>query len=86
MAQLNKKGQIHMRIAIAEFPDGLTIRELKAALENWSETTACDEDCEVWISNAKTGTSSPVKSIIPLNVRRDNDGAGSVADMLLEAG
>lgn len=56
--------------------NGITIRELKAILGEWSEYNTneesmfCGDECEVWIEN-EDGISSPLISINILNKRLD---------------
>ena len=62
-----------MKPKIMNFPNGLTVRELKELIKEWPETDDVNGDCEVWIDN-KDGTSSPVHSIWPLNLREQDNG------------
>jgi hypothetical protein len=69
-------------MCIIDFPNGLTVRELKKCIKNWPEVNMeTGEDCEVWISTEEN-VSSPAKAIVPLNLRFDNN--TSSADILLE--
>jgi len=65
-----------MPVEIKKYPQGMTIRDLKAALKDWPEE---DKDCEakeVWVET-QAGGSCQVTAIWPLN-----KGGGS-ADLLL---
>ena len=65
-----------------EFPNGLTVKELKAAIADWPEVYADGSSCEVWITTGPC-QSSPVVLIAPLNVRPN--GTGESSDMILES-
>jgi len=54
---------------MTEFPNGLTVKQLKEIIKNWSENRPCGEETEVWIE--KDGLSNQVFSISPLNKRQD---------------
>ena len=63
------------------FPNGLTVKELKNAIKDWPEINVNGEPTEVWIETG-LGLSSQVKVvwIIPLNK------CGEFADMMFESG
>lgn len=63
-------------VRIYRFPDGLTVRELKAAIKGWPEEQEDGTPTEVWIGT-REGTSNQVKAIWPLDKR------GQVADVIL---
>ena len=44
----------------------LTVKELKAFIENWPETDRYGDPCEVWIETGR-GLSSPCIEIMQLN-------------------
>lgn len=71
-----------LNIVKQEFPNGMTVADLKTVVNSWSEVgDSIDEDCEVWIATG--GFTNQVKSIWPLNHRVDDNGNVS-ADILLE--
>lgn len=49
-----------------QFPNGLTVRELKEYIQDWPDTDELGNESEVWMSNID-GTSSQVKVLWPLN-------------------
>jgi len=51
---------------ISEFPNGLTVRELKTIIENWLEMDDDGELTEVWIETGHY-LSNPVTMVSPLN-------------------
>ena len=51
---------------IFEFPNGLTVRELKTIIENWLEMDDDGELTEVWIETSRY-LSNPVTMVSPLN-------------------
>lgn len=69
------------RMVMRNFSDGMTVRELKEMIKDWSEIDVNGEDCGVWIETRR-GLSSPVTMSWPLNMREDEDGNLS-ADFLL---
>lgn len=60
-----------------EFPNGLTVRELKEVLADWPDTDDAGNELEVWFENERTSNSEQVNEIWPLNIS-----AGG-ADLLL---
>lgn len=62
-----------------DFPNGLTVKELKEIIADWAETYENGEPTEVWI---ETGwcLSSAVVEVAPLNVREKS------ADLILSSG
>lgn len=68
-------------VVMAEFVNGMTVRQLKEVVKNWPEINEyTGDECEVWIGTG--GTSNPARYLFPLN-RREDDGKVS-ADILLE--
>jgi len=68
---------------ITEFPNGMTVRELKKVIEFWPEVNQyTGEECEVWIETGRN-LGSQVRKVWPLN-ERENDGLIS-ADIILTA-
>lgn len=49
-----------------EFPNGLTVRELKALIADWPEVDDEGNEAEVWIED-ECGLSNIVKQVWPLN-------------------
>jgi hypothetical protein len=67
---------------IYEFPNGMTVKELKEVIKQWPEVDEhTGEDCEVWITTGKN-LSSPVICVYPLNLRMNNGKASY--DILLD--
>jgi hypothetical protein len=66
-------------VQIRDFPNGLTVKELKEIIADWAETDENGNPTEVWI---ETGwcLSSIVIEACPLNVR------GKTADIILSSG
>lgn len=70
------------KIRIQDFPNGLTVKELKGAVADWPETDyRTGEPTEVWVGTLDS-KSNQATTICPLNVRV-NDNKMS-ADLLLE--
>lgn len=67
-----------------EFPNGLTVAELKALIADWPETDANGEPCFVWIGSGATCASNAVTTVWPLNHRYSEDGKTEWAEILLE--
>jgi len=65
-----------------KFPNGMTVKELKKIIKNWSDI---DEytgvECEIWLTTGMN-LSSPVTGIMPLNKRKYNNKV--CADLLFE--
>ena len=61
------------------FPNGLTVKELKEIIADWAETGEDGEETEVWIETDRH-LSSIVTEICPLNQR------GNSADLILRSG
>lgn len=61
-----------------DFPNGLTVAELKALIADWPEIGQDGEPTEVWIETGRN-RSSPVVSTVPLNKR------GESADIIFES-
>jgi hypothetical protein len=66
-----------------EFPNGMTVAELKAMVRDWPETDEYGEPCEVWLCDGK-GLSNQAKTATPLNMRQSEDGTKVWADFMLE--
>lgn len=49
-----------------EFPNGLTVKELKNLIGSWPETDASGDDAEVWIETGR-GLSNQVRLVNRLN-------------------
>ena len=65
-----------------EFPNGMTVADLKEAIKDWPELDSNGEPCEVWVGTGEM-TSNQAKTIIPLNARKSKDGK-IWADIILE--
>ena len=50
-----------------EYPTGLTVKELKEALQNWPETDKNGDAAEVWVMGYNDGLTNIVREITPLN-------------------
>ncbi len=61
------------------FPNGLTVKELKELIKDWPETYENGEPTEVWIETAP-GISNVVTKIVPLNFQENS------ADIIFESG
>ena len=48
------------------FPNGMTVRELKALVKDMPETNIYGDEAEVWFTD-KDGYSNQIKSVWPLN-------------------
>lgn len=69
------------------YPNGMTVAELKAMVRDWPETDQNGDPCEVWIGRAD-GLSNQVRSTAPLNLRRSYNGYDGTwaADFMLCVG
>ena len=65
-----------------EYPNGMTVAELKAMIRDWPETDEYGEPCEVWICNG-SGLSKHARRATPLNLRGSEDGKKVWADFML---
>lgn len=66
---------------ILQFPNGMTVAELKEIIKDWPEKDGQGDPCEVWVCDA-IGLSNQVVSVSALNYRKE---AGLVwSDILLE--
>ncbi len=73
-----------MNIEKLRFPDGLTVRDLKALIADWPEETEDGSLTEVWIGQPGS-TSRQAFEAWPLNMRRTEEG-NVYADLLLDGG
>lgn len=71
-----------MEMTRKTFPDGLTVKELKALIKDWPETNADGEPTEVWIGDGRN-LSNLVRDVTPLNLRT-NDAGHDVCDILFD--
>ena len=71
------------RVKSEQFPNGLTVQELKQKIRNWPEYDANGELTEVWMETGRN-LSSPVKFVTCLNMRRDPDTDEPLCDILFE--
>lgn len=67
---------------IAQYPEGMTVKELKELVKDWPEIGEDGEPLGVWLGNSD-GTSSPAFSASSLNTHALEDGT-LVADFILE--
>jgi hypothetical protein len=67
-----------------QFPNGMTVRELKEVVKSWPETDEFGDDREVWMEVDDEG-SNQVKSIMPLNAQYGDNLTITSADILFEA-
>ena len=58
------------KIITLEYPNGMTVAELKKALAGWPEIDEDGEPTEIWMMTG-VSTSSMVTALWPLNVRGD---------------
>jgi hypothetical protein len=65
-----------------DFPNGLTVKELKELVKDWPEVDEFGEPCEVWVETSQ-GYSNVVKSVTTLNKRVFDDNVTFSADLLL---
>ena len=65
-----------------DFPDGMTVAELKAMIRDWPETDEHGEPCEVWLCNG-AALSNQAMMATPLNMRWSEDGSKVWADFML---
>ena len=70
-----------MQTKPVSFPEGMTIAELKAVLEDWPEIDAYGNPCEVWVY-VGAGISAPITMAETLN-RRQKDAGLEWADLML---
>lgn len=69
---------------MTDYPNGMTVRDLKAIVNALPDTNEHGENHEVWIAVDDDG-SNQVKSVWPLNARYANGDKMTSADILLEA-
>lgn len=70
-------------LAAFDFPNGMTVAELKYMIRDWPETDEYGDPCEVWLCGAD-GLSNQARHATPLNKRRSEDGSKVWADFMLE--
>lgn len=66
---------------ITDFPNGMTVAELKSLIADWPDKNEDGEDNEVWLETGRNA-SSPCVSVWPLNLRKNRNGS-EYADFLL---
>lgn len=64
-----------------EYPNGMTVAELKQLINGWPEADEYGEPCEVWVAGSN-GLSNQIKSSAPLNVRSNEDDSLQWSDIL----
>jgi hypothetical protein len=69
---------------IVQFPNGLTVKELKELIKDWPETDNIGDPTEVWVEH--NGFSNQVKSVSPLNAREDDETGHKWSDILFDTG
>lgn len=65
-----------------DFPNGMTVAELKEMVRDWPETDEFGEPCEVWLCDDQ-GFSNQVRMVTPLNWRQSEDKTKAWADLML---
>ena len=65
-----------------DFPNGMTVAELKAMVRDWPETDERGEPCEVWLADSR-GLSNQARMATPLNKRQNKDGTKLWTDFML---
>ena len=65
-----------------DFPNGMTVAELKAMVRDWPETDEHGDPCEVWLCDGQ-GLSNQARMATPLNMRQSADGTKLWADFML---
>jgi hypothetical protein len=70
---------------ITQFPQGLTVKQLKEMIKDWPEVDLFGDPCEVWLGSGN-GLTNICTRVSSLNHRSDHDGVHVVesADLLLE--
>ncbi|MDD5370831.1 MAG: hypothetical protein PHQ40_17250 [Anaerolineaceae bacterium] len=68
-------------IVTANYPDGMTVAELKALLRDWPETDEHGNPCSVLVCDSD-GISHPVSMAKPLTMRKSEDGSKVWADFM----
>lgn len=71
-----------MHLKLREFPNGMTVAELKEMVRDWPETDEYGDPCEVWLGDG-CGFSNQAKLASPLNMRRNHNDTMLWADILL---
>jgi hypothetical protein len=85
LAEGGQIGATRQTLPAFDFPNGMTVSELKAMVRGWPETDEYGEPSEVWLCDSN-GLSNPVIAATPLNMRRSEDGSKLWADFMLEHG
>lgn len=65
-----------------DFPNGMTVTELKEMVRDWPETDEFGEPCEVWLCD-RQGLSNQAIMATPLNMRQSGDKTKVWADFML---
>lgn len=78
-------GPTRQTLQAFDFPNGMTVAELKAMVRDWPETDECGEPCEVWLCDGH-GLSNQARMATPLNMRQSEDGTKLWADFMLGHG
>ena len=65
-----------------DFPEGMTVADLKAMVRDWPETDEYGDPCEVWLCDGQ-GLSNQARMATPLNMRQSDDGTKLWADFML---
>ena len=78
-------GPTRQTLQAFDFPNGMTVAELKALVRDWPETNEYGEPCEVWLCDER-GLSNQARMSTPLNMRQSEDGTKLWADFMLGHG
>ncbi len=76
-------GGLGSTLRLHDFPNGMTVAELKKLVRDWPETDEYGDPCEVWLCDAR-GLSNQAKRAGALNRRQNDDGSKLWADFILE--
>jgi len=76
-------GGLGSTLRLYDFPNGMTVTELKKLVCDWPETDEYGEPCEVWLCDSR-GLSNQAKRAGALNRRQNEDGSKLWADFILE--
>lgn len=65
-----------------DFPNGMTVAELKELVREWPETDEFGDPCEVWLCD-QSGLSNQARMLTPLNLRVSSCRQAASADLML---
>lgn len=82
VASNDQLGRTRQTLQALDFPNGMTVAELKAMVRDWPETDEYGNPCEVWLCDGE-GLSNQARMATPLNKRQSEDGTKLWADFML---